>query len=211
MTKVKICGMRSLQEAQWAVEAGAWAVGFVFAPSQRRVTVEEAARIIRELPSSVHKVGVFVDMKMEMVEKVISETGIDILQFHGQESQEYCQEWQLPVIKSFRIKDEDSLSQAEKYLVFAYLFDTYTLGSAGGTGKTFDWRYLHDFQPNRRVILAGGLNPINVAGATRQVKPFAVDVSSGVESLGRKDQRLINEFIYQVQVGTVLNLRLPQA
>ncbi len=199
MTKVKICGMRSLQEAQWAAAAGAWAVGFVFASSPRRLTVEEAARIICKLPPSIHKVGVFVDMKMEIVEKVIAETGINILQFHGHESPEYCQEWNLPVIKSFHVRDENSLAEAEKYQVFAYLFDTYQQGIAGGTGKTFDWRYLDDFQPSQQVILAGGLNPGNVAGAIRKVKPFAVDVSSGIESSGRKDQVLINEFISQAQ------------
>ncbi|PKM77775.1 MAG: phosphoribosylanthranilate isomerase [Firmicutes bacterium HGW-Firmicutes-15] len=199
MTKVKICGMRSLQDAQWAIASGAWAVGFVFASSPRQVTVDEAASIIRELPPSLHKVGVFVDMNMELVNNIVSDTGIDMLQFHGQESPEYCQEWHLPVIKSFRIRDENSLTEVEKYQVFAHLFDTYSPGSVGGTGKIFDWRLLDNFQSGLRIVLAGGLNPSNVAGAIRRIKPYAVDVSSGVESSGRKDQRLINEFIGQVQ------------
>jgi phosphoribosylanthranilate isomerase len=201
MTYAKICGIRSVQEAEWAAAAGAWAVGFVFASSPRQVTVDEAARIIRQLPPSVHKVGVFVDMKMEMVGSIISDTGIDILQFHGHESPEYCQECHLPVIKSFRVQDENSLVQARKYQVYAYLFDTFTVDSAGGTGITFDWRLLDNFQSSLRIILAGGLNPSNVAGAIHRIKPYAVDVSSGVESLGRKDQKLINEFISQVKLS----------
>jgi len=209
MTNVKICGIRSLQDAQWAIAAGAWAVGFIFAPSPRRITIEEAGRIIRELPSHIYKVGVFVDMKIAMVKEIVSGTGINMLQFHGQESPEYCREWNLPVIKSFRVRDEDSLDGIGKYQVFAHLFDTYVPSSHGGSGITFDWQYLENLQPGLRMILAGGLTPGNVSNAIQRIKPFAVDVSSGVEISGRKDCQLIQDFIFQAHNtrGEILNER----
>jgi len=200
MTKIKICGIRSRQEALWAANAGAWAVGFVFAPSRRRVSMEEAAAIIRELPANIHKVGVFVDMKISSVQEIISATGIDFLQFHGEESPAYCQEFDLPIIKSFLVEGEDSLDDVVNYNVFAHLFDTYTPNSRGGSGQTFDWRCLNILPAVPRVILAGGLNPQNVNHAIQETKPFAVDVSSGVEIAGRKDCELINEFISQVTI-----------
>ncbi len=199
MTKIKICGMRSPQDAICATSAGAWAAGFVFAPSARQVTVDEAARIIRVMHPSVHKVGVFVDSSLEAVKATAAATGIDMLQFHGQESPEYCQEFALPVIKSFRIRDEDSLAQVEKYKVFACLCDTYVPGRAGGSGQTFDWRCLQGLPASLRIILAGGLTPRNVSTAILQTRPFAVDVSSGVEINGRKDRKLIEAFIHQAK------------
>jgi phosphoribosylanthranilate isomerase len=201
MTKVKICGIRSLQDARWAIQAGAWAVGFIFAPSPRRLNLEQAASIIRKLPPSVHKVGVFVDSDIEGVRETIRATGIDMLQFHGAESPEYCQEWDLPVIKSFRVRDEISLAGVEKYKVFAHLFDTFVPGSPGGSGRSFDWRYLHNLPPELRIIVAGGLNPENVTAALRQTQPFAVDVSSGVEIDGRKGRHLIEDFIRNVHTA----------
>jgi len=195
MVRVKICGIRSRKEALWIAAAGAWAAGFVFAPSRRQVTVGEAARIIAVLPPSIHKVGVFVDSALETVESIIAATGIDMLQFHGQESPAYCQEFNLPVIKSFRVGDKNSLAQVDKYHVFAHLFDTYVPGSYGGSGQTFDWRCLDDLPAGLRIILAGGLNPGNVASAVQQIRPFAVDVSSGVELAGHKDGSLIQDFI----------------
>lgn len=199
MTRVKICGVRTYQEANWAATAGAWAVGFVFAPSRRRIAVDDAARIICELPPTIHKVGVFVDMDMEMVKEIARYTGIDMVQLHGQERPEYCAELHLPVIKSFQVKDADSLAEVEDYRVFAYLFDTYQEGCKGGTGKTFDWRYLGALSSTgKRVVVAGGLDPSNVAEAIRLTKPYAVDVSSGVEVGGRKERGLVEEFIRRV-------------
>jgi len=195
MVRVKICGMRSRQDAILTAAAGAWAVGLIFAPSHRQVTVDEAAQIIQVVPPSVHKVGVFVDSSIEAVKETVAATGIDMLQFHGQESPEYCQEFNLPVIKSFRVRDENSLAEVEKYQVYAHLFDTYVPGSVGGSGKTFDWRCLEGLPRGQRIILAGGLNPGNVAQAIEQIKPFAVDVSSGVELFGHKDRNLIENFI----------------
>jgi phosphoribosylanthranilate isomerase len=199
MTEIKICGIRSLPDALWAIQAGAWAVGFIFAPSPRRIGLEQAAAIIRALPAAVHKVGVFVDADRSAVQGIISATGIDMLQFHGAESPEYCQEWELPVIKSFRVRDENSLTGIEQYQVFAHLFDTYVPGSPGGSGRSFDWRYLNHLPPELRIILAGGLHPKNVAAAIQQTHPFAVDVSSGVEIDGRKDRHLIEDFICNVR------------
>jgi phosphoribosylanthranilate isomerase len=199
MTRVKICGIRSVVEAFWAVKAGAWAVGFILAPSPRRLDVDEAARIIRRLPARIIKVGVFVDEEFEQVKYTVRHTGLNMLQFHGQESPEYCQEWAVPVIKSFRVKDRESLAGVKKYEVFAHLFDTYQEGSYGGTGRTFDWRHLSVLDSDSRVILAGGLNCSNVTGAVRLLRPFAVDVSSGVEVNGSKDRWLIEEFVSRVR------------
>lgn len=194
MTRFKICGIRTLEEARWAVNAGTWAVGFVFAKSPRRIMAEEAAGIIRELPSAVNKIGVFVNMEPEEVQDIIKSTGINMLQFHGEESPEYCAEWNLPVIKSFPVRDEGSLAGVEKYQVYAHLFDTYQPGSTGGTGRVFNWHLLCSLKPSQRIILAGGLNNTNVAEAIRLVRPFAVDVSSGVEAKGRKNRELIEQF-----------------
>jgi Phosphoribosylanthranilate isomerase len=199
MVKVKICGMRTSQDAMWAASAGAWAVGLVFSPSRRQVTIDEAARIVRAVPASIHKVGVFVDFSLATVKEVVAATGIDMLQFHGQESPEYCEEFDLPVIKSFQVRDENSLAEVEKYKVFACLFDTWVSGSAGGSGKTFDWRSLKSLPDNLRIILAGGLTPYNVSSAIRQTRPFAVDVSSGVEINGHKDPKLMRDFIGQAK------------
>lgn len=199
MVKVKICGMRTPQDAMWAASAGAWAVGLVFSPSRRQVTIDEAAQIVRTVPVSIHKVGVFVDLNLDTVKKVVAATGIDMLQFHGQESPEYCQEFNLPVIKSFRVQDESSLAEVEKYKVFACLFDTWVSGCAGGSGETFDWRCLEGLPHNLRTILAGGLNPRNVSSAIHQTRPFAVDVSSGVEIYGHKDPKLMRDFIGQAK------------
>ncbi|NLU49701.1 MAG: phosphoribosylanthranilate isomerase [Syntrophomonadaceae bacterium] len=195
MTRVKICGIRSEEEARWAVAAGAWAVGLVFAPSPRQVTVEQAASFVRQLPPQVYKVGVFVDASRKEVSDVVKHTGINMLQFHGRETPEYCEGWHLPVIKSFRVKDADSLAGVEEYRVYAWHFDAYREGYWGGTGTTFDWHCLQALKPGARVILAGGLQPGNVAWAVHVVRPYAVDVSSGVERAGRKDRKLIEQFI----------------
>jgi phosphoribosylanthranilate isomerase len=159
--------------------------------------IEEAARIILELPQAIYKIGVFVDMNLAEVKDIVKSTGINMLQFHGKESPAYCAEWNLPVIKSFLVRDEDSLAGVELYQVYAHLFDTYQPGSAGGTGRTFNWHHLQNLKPGQRTILAGGLNPGNVAEAIRSVKPYAVDVSSGVETEGRKNRELIEQFVSQ--------------
>lgn len=196
--KVKICGITNAPDAQAAVEAGADALGFMFyEPSPRWIRPVEAAQIIRALPPFVAKVGVFVDASEEVVRRALEETGIDTLQFHGNEPPEFCQKFQAKVIKAFRVRDAQTLRQLAAYNQEAWLLDAYAPDKLGGTGTKFNWQLASEaVKLGRPVILAGGLTPENVADAVRQVHPFGVDVSSGVESSpGKKDQAKLREFI----------------
>lgn len=197
--KVKICGITHIDDAQAAVAAGADALGFMFyEQSPRYVTVAKAAEIIRRLPPFVSKVGVFVDAPEEFVRQALGESGLDTIQFHGRESPEFCRKFDpLKVIKAFRIADLESLQALPAYGTSAWLLDSYVPGVLGGTGAKFNWNLAVEAQKlGRSIILAGGLTPLNIAQAIRQVKPFGVDVSSGVESApGRKDEGKLREFI----------------
>lgn len=197
--RVKICGITQVADAIAAVEAGADALGFMFFEnSKRNLSPALAAEIIRELPPFVAKVGVFVNPTKESVQAVI-EAGIDTLQFHGEESPEFCAQFGLKVIKAFRIRDRDSLRECMNYRHFAWLLDSYVDGAQGGTGVAFNWDIAVEATRLSRmvmVILAGGLKVETVADAVRKVRPFAVDVSSDVESApGKKDHAKIREFI----------------
>ena len=196
--KVKICGITSTTDALAAVDAGADALGFMFyAPSPRFVKHESAAEIIRELPPFVAKVGVFVDPTEAEVRKAIEECGLDTLQFHGDEPPEFCRRFGLKVIKAFRIRDAESLQAAEAYPTEAWLLDSYVSGQLGGTGARFNWDLATEAaRKHRSVILAGGLTPENAAEAVRKVRPYGLDVSSGVESApGKKDAAKVAAFI----------------
>jgi len=182
-TKVKICGITNLEDARAAVEFGADALGFVFAESPRRVNPGSAAEIIRSLPPFLTCVGLFVDEVPELVGKVSRECRLNVLQFHGEESPEYCRQFTLRKIKAFRIRDENSLKVISPYQVDAYLLDAYVEGMAGGTGERFNWDLAaRAKESGRTIILAGGLRPDNVAEAIGKVRPYGVDVSTGVES-----------------------------
>ena len=183
-TRVKICGITRLEDAQAAIAAGADALGFVFyAKSPRAVTIEQAASIVSQLPAFVTTVALFVDASADFVESVINETAIDLLQFHGDESPEFCGAFARPYIKALRMRPEMDLSSAiEAYgTAQGVLLDSYTPGTPGGTGETFDWSRIPAHQASK-IILAGGLDSANVAQAIAQVKPYAVDVSGGVVS-----------------------------
>ena len=197
--KVKICGITNLKDARAAVRCGADLLGFIFAKSPRRITKQKAAGIIKALPKSVAKVGVFVNERPAKVKKIAWACRLDALQFHGNERPAYCERFRkdFKVIKAFRIKGEKSLKALKKYKVDTYLLDTFKKGRHGGTGKTFDWRLAKKAKRLAgTVILSGGLNSKNVKSAIRQIKPYAVDVSSGVESKpGKKDLKLIKRFI----------------
>lgn len=196
--KVKICGITSPADALTAVEAGADALGFMFyAPSPRCVNFTTAADIIRELPPFVAKVGVFVNPTEEEVRRAIAECGLDTLQFHGEEPPAFCRLFGMKVIKAFRIRDAESLLQTQAYSDEAWLLDSYVAGQLGGTGARFNWDLARDAgKRHRAVLLAGGLTPENAAEAVRQVRPFALDVSSGVESApGKKDAAKVRAFI----------------
>lgn len=201
-TRVKICGLTNLADARAAVEAGADALGFIFAErSSRYVRVEEAADISRALPPFVAKVGVFVNATEEQIRQTIAACGLDTVQLHGDETPEFCQRFAVETIKAFRIRDAASLASLSAYSTSALLLDTYAPHQSGGTGSRFDWNLAVEAKKfGRPIILAGGLTPDNVAAAVQQVHPYAVDVSSGVElSPGRKDMQKVSHFIAAVR------------
>ncbi len=196
--QVKICGITNPADGLTAVEAGADALGFVFyEASPRCVSIEMAAEIIRQLPLFVVKVGVFVDAPGELVVRAARECGLNLLQFHGEETPEYCLQFGLMSMKAFRVQDAGSLSALAEYTTDAYLLDAYTPGKPGGTGEQFNWDLAVEAKRcGRPIFLAGGLTPENVAEAVRRVQPYAVDVSSGVEaSPGKKDPAKVKAFI----------------
>ena len=196
--KVKICGMTNAPDALAAVEAGADLLGFVFyEKSPRYVPIEAAAQVIRQLPSFVVKAGVFVDAPSDFVLRAIAECRLDLLQFHGEETPQYCTQFGLMSIKAFRIRDAGSLEPLTEYPTDAWLLDAYAADIIGGTGEPFNWELAVEAQKlGRPVFLAGGLNPSNVAQAVRRVRPYGVDVSSGVEKApGKKDPEKVRAFI----------------
>ena len=202
MVRVKICGIRSLKDAEMAVEYGADALGFVFAKSPRQVDPLLAREIVRSLPPFIFTVGVFVNENRDSMLCTAEFCGLDAVQLHGDESPEYCGELPFSVIKAFRVRSADVIGQMRDYRVDGYLLDTFVPGRPGGTGKTFNWdiaaRAAKEF---KNVILAGGLNAANVMEAILSVRPFAVDVSSGVEDFGKKDREKIVKFMNEVRRG----------
>jgi phosphoribosylanthranilate isomerase len=197
-TIVKICGITSITDGLAAVEAGADAIGLMFhEASSRHVTTAMAAEIARQLPPYIIKVGVFVDPPEELVLRAIAECGLNLVQFHGQETPEFCLQFPVMTIKAFRIKDADSLKALPDYPTDAWLLDAYVKDKLGGTGEKFNWDLAVQAQQfGRPIFLAGGLTPENVADAVRQVRPYAVDVSSGVESApGKKDHEKVRKFV----------------
>ncbi|HXX39375.1 MAG TPA: phosphoribosylanthranilate isomerase [bacterium] len=200
MVRAKICGIRRLEDALVAVEAGASAIGLNFwRPGRRYVTPETARAIVRALPPFVAGVGVFADEEADVIRKIADTCGLDTLQFHGAESPEFCAGFDRPVIKAIKMRDAASLRQLERYRVAAFLLDTDVPGQVGGTGRAFDWtlaRAAREFGP---VILSGGLTPENVIDAIRAAAPYAVDVASGVETDGEKDPAKIRGFLARVR------------
>ncbi|MDQ7801758.1 MAG: phosphoribosylanthranilate isomerase [Armatimonadota bacterium] len=198
MTRVKICGICTEAAALAAAEAGADAVGFVFYPgSSRYVSPERAAQLSRLLPPFVVRVGVFVNAPVAVVERISDQVGLDLVQLHGDEPPEVCARAPRRVIKAVRVEGTEALRRAAEYPACAVLLDAYVPGRYGGTGRPFDWSLL--CQIDRPVILSGGLTPENVAEAVRRVRPYAVDVSSGVETDGEKDPRRIEAFVRAVR------------
>ena len=197
-TKVKICGITNLADAQAAVEAGADALGFNFyEKSPRHVSLKTAAEISKQLPPFVMRVGVFVDAEPDFVLRAISEAGLTMLQFHGDEPPEFCTQFGLMSMKAFRIRDAESLKKIPDYLTDAYLLDAFSSAGLGGTGEKFNWDLAVAAQKfSKPIFLAGGLTPENVAEAVKKVQPVGVDVSSGVESApGKKDYAKVMAFI----------------
>lgn len=207
-TRVKICGITNLEDARFSVEAGADAIGFVFFPaSPRAIEAESAAEIIRKVGPFITTVGVFVDESVERIKETVNCTGLNAVQLHGAETPEFVESLRvvLPntrIIKALRISNIEDFITIGAYAVDAVLLDTFHDAIPGGTGESFDWDLMLKAKMPEGVpfILAGGLKPENVRSAIRKVKPFAVDVSSGVEKEpGKKDSALIKEFINNIE------------
>lgn len=201
-TRIKICGLTRPEDAAVASAAGADAIGVILAPSKRRVTVEQAAEICRRVPAFTMKVGVFVDPTLEEVREAVERAGLGWVQLHGDESPEFCAAVGVPVTKTFRVGPDFDPSVAERYegAVSLLLLDTFVPGEAGGTGVAFDWQALAGRLPKvAPIAVGGGLRPENVGEAVRLLRPFAVDVSSGVEvGPGVKSVGLIDRFVQAV-------------
>lgn len=201
-TRIKVCGITRLEDAEAAVAAGVDCLGFIFAKQSPRLIEPEAAReIVRGLPPFVDAAGVFMDEETELIEEIIQYCGLTLVQLHGSESPAYCDEVPGRVIKSFRMGSFSENSQLAPYAghVQGFLLDTYHQSMAGGTGEPFDWQLVEKVAPPGPVILAGGLNPENARQAIIQVRPFAVDVNSGIESApGCKDLDRLKKFIKEV-------------
>ena len=199
--KVKICGTTSLKDAFLAVESGADAIGFIFYKmSPRNISQKEAKEIILQLPPFIETVGVFVNETSDKINRIAEQCKLNSIQLHGEESPALCRRVKRKVIKAFRVKNADSLKSIASYDVSGFLLDSYNDGSKGGTGQVFDWNLALRVKKQGPVILAGGLNPYNVFTAIYQVKPYGVDVCSGVEnSPGIKDHEKIREFIKSVR------------
>jgi phosphoribosylanthranilate isomerase len=201
MTKVKICGITTLDDALMAVEAGADALGFIFfEKSPRFVQIEAAARIIAELPPFVQAVGLFVNAPLDFVNETADTCGLDIVQLHGDEPPSFCAAVRRRVMKAMRVRGMESLAQMSGYKVAGFVLDAYSPNAYGGTGDTFDWDCAIEAKARGTIVLAGGLDPDNVAAAVARVQPYGVDVCSGVESSpGRKDAEKVRRFILEAK------------
>jgi phosphoribosylanthranilate isomerase len=202
--RIKICGITNLEDALAAVDFGTDAIGFVFFKnSPRFIPVDTAAAIIRKLPPFITTVGVFVNESPKTIKKVMGSARIDMVQLHGEEPPGMCS-IASRVIKAIRVKSLSSLDPLLDYKnrVSAFLLDTFTENVFGGTGQIFNWDIAVEAKQFGRIILAGGLNPDNIADAVKRVRPYGVDVSSGVESgKGRKDHKKIQLFIERAKAA----------
>lgn len=201
-TRVKICGMTRAEDARQAAALGADAIGLIFyEQSPRFVSLTEARVVVEALPPFVTKVGLFVNAPKEQVHEALQVVKLDLLQFHGDESPRYCEQFEMPYLKALRMREDVNVEAfVQKYFsASGILLDTYQQGVAGGTGQTFDWQLIPANLP-LPIILAGGLTAENVAGAIETVHPYAVDVSGGVEATkGKKDHHKMEAFINEVK------------
>jgi phosphoribosylanthranilate isomerase len=199
--KVKICGITNPEDASMAVSFGAHALGFVFAPSPRRVTPEKARAIIRSTSPFVKTVGVFVNENSDTIKEVSRFCGLDLIQLQGDEPPDLCELLMPYAVKAFHIRDEASLRSLDSYRnkVRAFLLDTYSEERRGGTGKSFDWNLaLKAGEKGIPIILSGGLKPANIEEAITTVRPYAVDVNSGIEESPGKKSRLLMERLMNI-------------
>lgn len=195
-TRIKICGLTRSEDVQFAISRGADAVGFVFAKSPRMIGAESAARLAAEVPAGVLRVGLFLDQERADIENVLEAVPLDVLQFHGNETEAQCSVFTLPWLKAVAMQDPGSIARAERDYpgAMGLLLDSHRAGQRGGSGRVFDWSLVRDAA--KPLWLAGGLDAANVAGAITAIRPYAVDVSSGVESApGIKDPGKMSKFI----------------
>jgi len=195
---VKICGITSVENALTTAEAGADAIGLMFyEKSPRHISIQTAAEISRALPPYVIKVGVFVDAEEDFILRAMMECGLNILQFHGSETPEFCSRFPVMTLRAIRVKDADSIEALADYSTDAFLLDAYVANQLGGTGAKFNWDLaIAARRFGKPIFLAGGLTSENVAEAVQTVQPYAVDVSSGVEeSPGKKDIAKVKAFV----------------
>ncbi|SIP93957.1 phosphoribosylanthranilate isomerase [Domibacillus enclensis] len=197
---VKICGIMSFEAASWAREAGADLIGFVFAESSRRIPAEFARQLAEAVGPQVKKVGVFVNETEETIRSITAEVGLDYIQLHGDETAEFAQNMPVPVIKAFSVKEGLSFKEMFSFPADFILIDSPPAKYRGGSGRAFDWSILeHPDVDKSRLILAGGLHPDNIEEAVQSVRPYAVDISSGVETDGRKDELKIFQFVQRAK------------
>ncbi len=203
MARVKVCGITRVEDALFAADLGVDALGFVFYPkSPRFISPPLASEIIEKIPPFISTVGVFVDAPAREVQGIIEQCGLSAVQLHGQESPDFCREFEVMVVKAFRVKGSQLPPDLDQYSVDAILLDTYQAGVPGGTGSTFSWDVAVAAKRFGRVVLAGGLNCDNIEKALETVDPYGADVSSGVEATpGRKDARLLEGFVRKVKLG----------
>ncbi len=197
--KVKICGLKRPEDTDMANDLQPEYVGFVFAPSRRQVTVDEAEALCRRLDESILRVGVFVNSPRDRMMDAAERCRLDVLQLHGTESPDACLGFGPGIWKAFAVRSNDVRTQWKDYKVDGYLVDAYHPKKPGGSGRRFDWDLVAGLSREVTLILAGGLTPDNVRAAIAAVQPFAVDVSSGVERGGQKDRALMARFIDEVR------------
>jgi phosphoribosylanthranilate isomerase len=203
MIRVKICGITNIEDASLAVELGVDALGLIFAESPRQIRPIAARNIIRSLPPLIKTVGVFVNEEPARINEIKSFCGLDLIQLHGEESPEICRDLMPYSIKAFRIQNETSIKNIKRYkgVVRAILLDTYQKGKAGGTGRTFDWSLaVKAKEIGIPIILSGGLGPENIQEAITTIKPYALDINSGIEKQpGKKDPVLMKRLMEKIK------------
>ena len=192
MVKVKLCGLRRINDIDYVNELKPDYAGFVFAKSKRQVAAEYARQLVEKLDRDIQAVGIFVNEDMAAVKEIVAYVGLEVLQFHGSETPEYVKAFSgITVWKSACIKSPEDLEPLVRYEADALLLDS----SSAGSGQRFNWDIIKGYKPGKPIILAGGLDPSNIASAVAEVKPYCVDVSSGVETGGFKDYKKMKEFI----------------
>ncbi|MBC8180683.1 phosphoribosylanthranilate isomerase [candidate division KSB1 bacterium] len=201
---IKICGITNIEDALFAANLGASALGFIFAPSKRQIAPKVAAEIISQIPKDIENVGVFVNETHDNILKIGDQIGLSCIQLHGNESPQLCFEIgkQFKTIKAIKIDPSGKVKETPDYPVWKILLDTYVPNAEGGSGKTFNWKPLKAFDL-ANVIIAGGLKPENIKDLLSQFSPFGVDLSSGVEAFpGKKDFGKLQRFFQQIKLVT---------